>query len=94
MPPSHDRSLEQDHRPPRSGTPAAWIALVLMAAMLIGAMFFQPILCGAIRFALITGCWVQGGRLSIQRVTQGEDGGLRAEGIEWFEGRGAHRSNS
>jgi len=93
MPPSHDRSLEQDHRPPRSGTPAAWIALVLMAAMLIGAMFFQPILCGAIRFALITGCWVQGGRLSIQRVTQGEDGGLRAEGIEWFEGRGAHRSH-
>lgn len=69
------------------------MALVLLAFLLVCGVWVKPILCGTIRLALTCYVRIHGGKLSIQRVTKAPNGGYRAEGIEWDDGGGDHRSH-
>lgn len=78
--------------PARSGTPAAWAALLLLALLLCSWSLRTQLLCAAIRHLAPVIAWKHGHSLSIGGVVRKADGTFVANGIEWATGRVPHRS--
>jgi len=84
---------EEPPLPARSGTPAAWMTLGLLGAAFMLWMFFEPLLCGALRTGLRTAAWLQGDRLVIGQLTRMKDGAFQVRDVEWYFGPMDRRSS-
>jgi hypothetical protein len=81
-----------DRVPARSGTPAAWAALLLVG-LLIGAWSLRtPLLCAALRHLAPVVAWKQGQSLGLGSIARRPDGAFVVTGIDWARGNGPHRS--
>lgn len=88
-------SLEESDNarvPARSGTPAAWAALLLLALLLCGWGLRTQLLCTAIRYLAPVIAWKHDQSLSIGGIARKPDGTFVANQIEWARGRAPHRS--
>lgn len=83
---------EQDHRPARSGTPTAWLTLLLLTGLLLGFLFFENLVCGALRIGLGVLAWNQGAELTIDHLALGKNGSIQAQGLACSIGSKDHRS--
>jgi hypothetical protein len=81
-----------DHPPARSRTPAAWMALGLVAVLVAGWMFADQLLCVVVRTGASVWAWKRGETLRIRQLDFDGAGSLRATGVEWSRGAGEHRS--
>ena len=84
---------EQEHRPARSGTPTAWMTLIILATLMIVILFFDAIVCGALRVGLSMLAWNQRAELSIGHLSLEKIGTLQAQGVTVTFGAATHRSS-
>jgi hypothetical protein len=84
---------EQEHRPARSGTPTAWTTLIILAALMLGILFFDTIVCGALRVGLGVLAWNQRAELSLGHLSLGKNGSIQAQGVTASFGSASHRSS-
>jgi hypothetical protein len=84
---------EHEHRPARSGTPTAWMALILLAALICSGLFFETIVCGMLRMGLSALAWNQRIELSINHLALGKSGTIQAQGVSVSFGVENHRSS-
>ncbi len=83
----------REQRPARSATPAAWMAFALLAILITGWVFFNPIVCGIIRLGLQTAAWNQGVELTIDHLMLTKSGYVQASGVVASFGAANHRSS-
>ncbi len=81
---------ELEHRPARSGTPTAWMALAILAALITGWLFFDSMVCAALRLGLTVVAWNQGMKLSIDHLALTEQGNIRAQSVTLSFGAPEH----
>ena len=84
---------ELEHRPARSGTPTAWMALALLGTLVAGWLFLDSIVCGIFRVGLAGIAWNQRVKLSIDHLALTEYGTVKALGVALTYGAREHRSS-
>lgn len=93
MPSRPKNAEERDHRPARSGTPSAWMALTLLSLAVLGIFFFNGIVCEVLRLGLATIAWSKRVDLSIDHLSLQEHGVIQAQGVALSLGPQTHRSS-
>ena len=84
---------EHDHRPARSDTPTAWMALALLGALIAGWLFFDSIVCGILRIGLAGIAWNQRVELSLNNLSLTGYGTVKANDVVLSFGSREHRSS-
>lgn len=84
---------EHEHRPSLSGTPSAWKALIILAVVMMGFLFFDSIICGVLRVGFAGVAWSKKAELSIEHLTLRQNGMLQARGLVLSFGSWQHRSS-
>lgn len=85
--------LGEDHPPGRSGTPTAWITLLLIALLVSVGLFSDKLVCGAIRTGIALACWHRGETLRMGRLFLNRSGDFEVRNVEWSGGPKEHRSS-
>lgn len=93
MAPIPNNEEAQEHRPARSGTPTAWMTLALLAALILGILFFDSAVCGVMRVGMSVLAWKENAQLSIDHLSFGKEGTLQAQGVSLYFGSQNHRSS-
>jgi len=82
-----------EYRPARARTPAAWMAFGFVTLLGLCWIFFEPLVCGAVKLGLDAFAWSQSAQLSLGNISMIPGGGIQGEQISILSGPPGHRSS-